>query len=371
MSTTEGGTGQAPDPYALAELSRDVRPPDYATEFVRMAVQTSGLDKPIAVAAVVRPEWLAAVVLEFGVVELSVPKALALYARRLTRRHVRPMTKPGICGRPRRTRMPSFGGGRSVRWCRPGRRRRGSGRAPRRASPSTVPALAIWAGEPWWITCLNAPASWAICSARSRAPTGSPSPRSHGALARSPSSSSWAAAGVGELVDPLAFALGGHDEALVLEGLQRRVDRAGARRPSPAAALGDLLDHLVAVHRALAEQGQDGQAHVAAGPAAAAEAGSAEPHAARVAAGAAARAAPTGSFRPTSAAAAADRPVVVDLGAVVVMVVVVVGFRVRRRLRRVEVVPLGGSFWAFGPMIWAFGPVVLSTISHDISLTGR
>ena len=58
-----------------------MRPPDYATEFVRMAVHTSGLDKPITVAAVVRPEWLAAVVLEFGVAELSVPKALALYAR--------------------------------------------------------------------------------------------------------------------------------------------------------------------------------------------------------------------------------------------------------------------------------------------------
>jgi pimeloyl-ACP methyl ester carboxylesterase len=80
VSTTEGGPAEAPDPFALAELSRDVRPPDYATEFVRMAVHTSGLDRPIAVAAVVRPEWLTAVVLEFGVVELSVPKALALYA---------------------------------------------------------------------------------------------------------------------------------------------------------------------------------------------------------------------------------------------------------------------------------------------------
>jgi len=69
-----------PDPFALAELSRDVRPPDYAVEFVRMALQGSGLDKPIAVAAVVRPEWLAGVVAEFGVVELSLPKALALYA---------------------------------------------------------------------------------------------------------------------------------------------------------------------------------------------------------------------------------------------------------------------------------------------------
>jgi pimeloyl-ACP methyl ester carboxylesterase len=69
-----------PDPFALAELSRDVRPPDYAVEFVRMALQGSGLDKPIAVAAVVRPEWLAGVVAEFGVVELPLAKAVAVYA---------------------------------------------------------------------------------------------------------------------------------------------------------------------------------------------------------------------------------------------------------------------------------------------------
>ena len=80
VSTAEGGDGRAPDGFALAELSRDVRPPDYAAEFVRMAVHSSGLEHPIAVAAVVRPEWLTAVVAEFGVAELPVAKALALYA---------------------------------------------------------------------------------------------------------------------------------------------------------------------------------------------------------------------------------------------------------------------------------------------------
>ena len=59
-----------PDPYALFELSRDLRPPDYATLFVRMAVESSGLDEPISVAAVVRPPWLAAVVDEIGVTHL-------------------------------------------------------------------------------------------------------------------------------------------------------------------------------------------------------------------------------------------------------------------------------------------------------------
>jgi pimeloyl-ACP methyl ester carboxylesterase len=69
-----------PDPYALFELSRDLRPPDYATLFVRMAVESSGLDEPIAVAAVVRPPWLAAVADEVGVTDCSAEAALAMYA---------------------------------------------------------------------------------------------------------------------------------------------------------------------------------------------------------------------------------------------------------------------------------------------------
>jgi pimeloyl-ACP methyl ester carboxylesterase len=69
-----------PDPFALAELSRDVRPPDYAVEFVRMALQSSGLDEPIVVSAVVRPEWLAGVVAEFGVVERPLAQAIERYA---------------------------------------------------------------------------------------------------------------------------------------------------------------------------------------------------------------------------------------------------------------------------------------------------
>jgi pimeloyl-ACP methyl ester carboxylesterase len=69
-----------PDPYALFELSRDLRPPDYATLFVRMAVDSSGLDEPIAVAAVIRPSWLAAVVGELGVTTCSVREGLAMFA---------------------------------------------------------------------------------------------------------------------------------------------------------------------------------------------------------------------------------------------------------------------------------------------------
>jgi pimeloyl-ACP methyl ester carboxylesterase len=70
----------APDPYALFELARDLRPPDYATLFVRLAVDGSGLDEPIAVTAIVRPPWLAAVVDEVGVVTTSLADALVAFA---------------------------------------------------------------------------------------------------------------------------------------------------------------------------------------------------------------------------------------------------------------------------------------------------
>jgi pimeloyl-ACP methyl ester carboxylesterase len=70
----------APDPWALFELSRDVRPPDYATMFVRMAAERSGLREPIAVCARVRPPWLAAVADEMGVRECTLADALDAFA---------------------------------------------------------------------------------------------------------------------------------------------------------------------------------------------------------------------------------------------------------------------------------------------------
>lgn len=72
--------GRSPDPYALAELARDVRPPDYAATWVRHANEFGSLDTPIAVTTVVRPEWVDAVVAEPGVVDCTVAEALALYA---------------------------------------------------------------------------------------------------------------------------------------------------------------------------------------------------------------------------------------------------------------------------------------------------
>jgi pimeloyl-ACP methyl ester carboxylesterase len=70
-----------PDPFALLELSTDVRPRDYAANFVRSAVQLSPLDAPITVAAASRPPWLQAVIEAYGVRMSSVADALRLYSR--------------------------------------------------------------------------------------------------------------------------------------------------------------------------------------------------------------------------------------------------------------------------------------------------
>ena len=74
-------TPTPPDPFALAELARDVRPPDYAAAFVFQAVNRSELAEPIAVSAQSRPEWLRAVVDSPGVRVLPVNEALDLYWR--------------------------------------------------------------------------------------------------------------------------------------------------------------------------------------------------------------------------------------------------------------------------------------------------
>ena len=69
-----------PDPYAMVELGRDLRPPDYSTAFARLAVQGSALDAPITVVARFRPEWLKAVAEEPGVSEAAdVATALQAY----------------------------------------------------------------------------------------------------------------------------------------------------------------------------------------------------------------------------------------------------------------------------------------------------
>lgn len=69
-----------PDPFALLELSRDVRPPDYAQTYVRFVLERSGLEKALMVSAVARPEWLAAVAAEPGVGQATIAEALRFFA---------------------------------------------------------------------------------------------------------------------------------------------------------------------------------------------------------------------------------------------------------------------------------------------------
>ena len=72
--------GDTPDPFALAGLAHDIRPPDYATTFVRFAVEGSEVADPVVVATMPRPEWLAAVTTEPGVADVPLVDALARFA---------------------------------------------------------------------------------------------------------------------------------------------------------------------------------------------------------------------------------------------------------------------------------------------------
>ena len=69
-----------PDPFALMRAHPRRAAPDYASTYVRQALQFSGLDVPIVVSAMVRPPWLAAVADESGVLSQPVTKALHLFA---------------------------------------------------------------------------------------------------------------------------------------------------------------------------------------------------------------------------------------------------------------------------------------------------
>ncbi len=70
---------EAPDPFALVELGRDVRPADYAANFCRQATWLSDIDIPITVAAVARPDWLVAVLDTPGVQAATIDDAMKLY----------------------------------------------------------------------------------------------------------------------------------------------------------------------------------------------------------------------------------------------------------------------------------------------------
>lgn len=79
-SAVDLGAGATPDPWALFELSRDVRPPEYALTMLRLAVARSEKDEPVTVVARRRPPWLAAVVDDPAALLGELGGALAMYA---------------------------------------------------------------------------------------------------------------------------------------------------------------------------------------------------------------------------------------------------------------------------------------------------
>lgn len=72
---------EAPDPFALVELSGDLRPSRYAASFAQLAVDGSDLANPVLVVAKSRPDWLTAILAVRGIAEApSLAEAVAAYA---------------------------------------------------------------------------------------------------------------------------------------------------------------------------------------------------------------------------------------------------------------------------------------------------
>ena len=72
-----------PDPFVLAELSVDVRPPDYLLEFVRLAGQYSELARPFSICGEEKPDWLNAMIGQPGVETVGLEEALNFYSKKL------------------------------------------------------------------------------------------------------------------------------------------------------------------------------------------------------------------------------------------------------------------------------------------------
>lgn len=73
---TVASTAQrSPDPFALQELTVDLRPPEYALGFLHQAVELGTIETPVAIAARVRPPWLAALEGEPGVMVCDASQA--------------------------------------------------------------------------------------------------------------------------------------------------------------------------------------------------------------------------------------------------------------------------------------------------------
>lgn len=79
VTVLPAGTTTTPDPYALIELSRDVRPPDYVLDYLRFALEESELEHPVVVSARIRPDWLATIAADPGVIDAPLDEAIASF----------------------------------------------------------------------------------------------------------------------------------------------------------------------------------------------------------------------------------------------------------------------------------------------------
>ena len=70
----------APDPFALADLATDARPPSYAAHYAMLADMRSPLPRPVTLCAREQPEWLVAVTAALGLEWTAFDDALQAYA---------------------------------------------------------------------------------------------------------------------------------------------------------------------------------------------------------------------------------------------------------------------------------------------------
>ena len=169
---------------------------------------------------------------------------------------------PAAFRRPGREAHPRTGAPASPRTSPP---RRGSRRSCGGVSSSSSRTCFCCSSSPAWTDLADRAEQLADASRGGAIASGAAPARTASQGVTSPAFSSCSVRPVvGEGEAALAVGVLAADQALVLEHLQRRVDRAGARGPGPLGALLDLFDHLVAVHRALGEQGEDGGADVTA-----------------------------------------------------------------------------------------------------------
>jgi pimeloyl-ACP methyl ester carboxylesterase len=69
-----------PDPFAIADLATDARPPTYASNYAMLAVQRSELERPIAVCTRELPDWLTATMSLLSLERMNLADALQDYA---------------------------------------------------------------------------------------------------------------------------------------------------------------------------------------------------------------------------------------------------------------------------------------------------